>query len=563
MFGFGRGFGFNAGAAQSKGGRGVADRYMVASNRFSFAVDWGTNGSGQVAATTMTGINGGNGTILARYASTRTKFSTPTWAPKGGRFLFANAALGIAGLFAGLFAPTIQRLEVRRAADASLVCAVTFGGATAYTLAAGERLWSDPIADLAALTTYYLDLYWTAPDFAAWPSVSPYMLVGERQNIHATTNLSLGSMGSGVTRDAVGGPFGAMCFVAKGWDGSSPVPMLFGDSILDNTNTAPWLASARGDNGFVQQALGDTATGAWPYGQFMRYSSSFSALTDDNLSSLGGINGLDWLADTFALLPGQGTHPPFNAIVCEHGRNNMSTSAILAGFVGSPSGVFYKAITKARGRWGTIPWVQLSTTPNTAEVAPAAPSYGYSEAVQNPIAGAANTWGGTISQWRDWIVANTGGLPAFLGLDSAAPCRGTSPTKWKPPVSGYASTLLDAVTTASTVLRLVDAPQIGETLMLEPGDATLYDSRPLIVQTVTAAGGGGWTVKCGNGRNGLAEAPDSYRPKPTKAHAIGAVVRATNSPDLLHPAPLLHAEMTAVIVAAKPQIAALAAAYAP
>ncbi len=523
--------------------------YMIASNRFMVNTDWGITDTGFAAGDT-TGRSGGNGTILCRYFRRRYKFST-TWAASEGRFLWANAANTLGGMLDSLFQMTYLRCEVRDTSLA-LIDTVKWAGANTKVMAVGEKIFSDPIATLAANTTYYLDLWYTVPDGAGVPASAPFLLQGEVSG-ESLTDISLAAMPTTGGGSAVGGHHGPCGFYAKGWDGS-PVAMLFGDSILDFTNVSAQLATTRGDLGHIQMALGDPANGgSWNYNSTARYSSSFGSIyTDGQTAGAKGV--IDWLADALAVLQ---SAPPFNVVLCEHGRNSLGAASTLSSMKTFATGAY----AKMRTRWGSdLKIFQTTTCPYTKPLTGGNQfMFGSDEANQEPItASNSDGAGGVIHFWNDWIVAGADGTLTG-GIDAAGPCRGVAYDKWAN--RGFSTVMLDAVTAANTnIVRLQDAPLLGESLVFEPGVTNSDGSssaKTYTVAAITANGGGGFDCVLNGGRlSRFAPSSAGLASRVVKAHAAGSTVVSSYSVDYLHPGHYAQMLMRDVVKAAKPAILA-------
>lgn len=524
-----------------------SNRYMIASNRFGFPTDWATVDTAKNSdGTFQDGRTGGTGTAASKWQRRRFTFTT-TWVPKGGRLLWANCSNGVSGILPSLFTLTVQRVEIRLASDGSLVDTIKFSSSGSKTFAAGEFLWSDVQADLLAGTTYFADLYYLPADHSSFPACAPIYLDGEVAGESLGTDLSLGSMGTGIGT-SVGGYFGPVAFVAKGWDGITPVAMIFGDSITDYTSSSATLATKRGDGDHVQMALGDVNSGAWNHATSARYSADFTATYTDNLNSLGGKNIIDWFADACALLQAE---PVFNVAIVAHGRNNLTGSSTLASIKANVAGF----ISKLASRYSYVPSWLLTIPPYTTASGNTA---GTTEAAQTPI-NTPNTDSavGVIRQYNDWVMTGGGGLFAG-GIDTASACRGRAYDKWKE--VPFSATLITAVTANTTNVVTISAPPpLGECLVFEPGVANVdaaNGARVYCAAKVTA-NGANWDVMLNGRRGGQANPPTLFDGSTVKlAHSAGVALAISSSPDLLHPSPARKADMAKVTIARKPAIAA-------
>lgn len=522
--------------------------YMIASNNFALPTDWGTGDTAKISDG-QDGRTGGTGTSLYKYFKRRKKFTTGAWAPQGGKFLFANASNGVNAILDSLFSITVQRCEIRLLSDLSLVDTVKFATATSKVLATGERMWTDAIVNLAANTTYCLDYYYTVPDHASFPTGHPLYMTGEVAGESLGTNLSLGSMGTGIGF-SIGGYFEPAAFVATGWD-ASPTPFLMGDSIMDGTNVCAPFATARGDLGHVQGACGDATAGRWNYCSSARYSASFLATYTDNMGGFGGKNIIDWFADACALLQ---TAPIFSFVWSEHARNTLSSLTALV----TQQSYFNAFMDKLHSRYPTMKVVQQTVTSSGTLTAN---NWGTSEAGMLTTGSNSDAGGnGIIRQWNNWVIAGCGGRA--MGIDTASVVRGTAYDKWYVPP--FSALLISAVTANNTNLVTLSArPDDGMALVFEAGDATNADgmngASPYGVAS-SVANGINWDCTLNSKRWGQQNpASPSVAVRVLKAHAIGAAVAASGSTDNLHPTPYGTQAMMAYNIAQKAAIAAYVA----
>lgn len=520
----------------------ASQRYMIASNRFGLATEWGITDTGWKAGD-GTGRAGGNGTLAANHFSRRYKFST-TWAASAGRFLWLNAANSVSALLDGMFPLALDRVEIRDAAN-GLVDSVKWSGAPSKTLAPGERSWSDPMADLAADTTYFLDVFFHMPSASgAWPADQGFFLAGESARDARTPDLARSAINAAGVGAALGGYFAPAMLAAKGWDGERPVVAIFGDSIEDGSNVSAALASARGDIGFVREALGDTASGAWNNMHLSRWASSPVTLYTDNLNGLGGRNLVDALDDCMKLVQRE---PMFNAIVHQHGRNALGGGNALA----AAQNTFNRAYTKMATTWPGVAIFQTTITPYTKA---ANNTRGTTVDDQAPV-DLANTDAatGSFRQFHDWLMAGVGGRAA-LTIDTAAAARDpVHMDRWG--VDPYRATLVAAVAAASTnVCRLSAAPAIGDTLVFEPGtDNVDTTSKVGIVTSVSRLGEHDYQVVLNGGRRSQANpVSPAWASRINRAHAAGSEVRITRSHDLLHPSQRTQWAMRDILITHKP-----------
>lgn len=521
-----------------------AARYMIASNRFGIATDWGVTTT-SFAAGYPIGINGSTGTTqYFKNNCRRYFFSTGAWAPKAGRFLWTNAQMDIHGIFPGLYNVNIDKVQIRDL-EGNLIDTVKFSGSASRVLGPGEVVWSDPGADLAANTNYFLDLYWTAVDNGAWPAQPSYYLPGEKSYSHGSTDLGsidkLTSLAPGNISSMLGGTFGPSMFAAKGWGGVAPCVLILGDSIADYTRTCADFANARGDRGFIQQALGDASGGVMTWMTCARYSSYSPALYQDAGGGTTTVGLIDWFA---AALSPLGPKAPFTAVIDEHGRNNMGAALAVQ------KSMLAATRSKLAEHWTGVKYFRTTCPPQTS-----AANYSLWTDATNQTASGNSVAGGVIQKWNDWLMSGADGQIDGC-FDTAAIIRSPDDYgKWA--LRPYSSTLLTAVSANSTAkVRLADAPPIGETLAFEPGSSSNGDAGGYCVYEVTAAAGGGYDVVLHRDqRASNASLPTSGEIKVAKPHAAGALVRAAMTLDGLHPNNIGQMLMRDVVVAGKAALA--------
>ncbi len=525
----------------------AANTYMMASNRFGLNIDWGSNDTNFANGSDPRA--GGNGTSLYLFARRRLTFTTGSWAPKAGSFLWSNASNTVNGVIDSLFPVTIQRAEVRKFSDLSLTSVVRFGGAASVVIAPGAKVRNDGV-DLLPNTKYCIDYWYNSPAHSSFPVGRPLYLAGESSS-ESMTDQSGSPMPASGFGNALLGYFEPSDFVAQGWDGS-PCWEVFGDSITDGTFVCAPLATARGDLGQVTGALGDPTGNSWNYHTTAKASSSFFATYLNGLNGTTGINLIDWYADaTFSTL-GQ-ILPTFSAVWCAHGRNNASSTVTLALMQSYFNAFADKLLSRYPSLQNKI--VQQATTPvvtNTANY------FGTSLATQTATGSNSDPGNnGILRQWNNWVAAGCGGRAK--GLDTPSVVRdATEYAKWAVPSF---SALTTAATTANTsnVLQIDTNPPLGTTLVIEAGDPVNADGNNtarLYGVAAVAANGPNFDCTMNSRQWGYALPPGaSFASRIAKVHAIGAPVVATGSQDGLHPVMSGTIAMMNYNIAAKPAVA--------
>ena len=220
--------------------------YMIAGNRLQI-----NQGKAQVAL------------AAEQYFLSRFYVGSANWTAKNCRFLLSNSYSA-----AGVITNPGNGVNIEKMAlwlGGSFVAPITVSGSRSITLADGQYLWTDPVAvSIAPNSQVELRIAGNVTSLNQYLVGGGYRVqtVNAERFATATTTLS-GSVDSG-TLVAGDGSFGANGFIfnamaCQGWDGTSPVALVLGDSIgwgnLENQN----LADARGNYGYVAIGL-DSAT---------------------------------------------------------------------------------------------------------------------------------------------------------------------------------------------------------------------------------------------------------------------------------------------------------------
>jgi hypothetical protein len=419
----------------------------------------------------------------------------------------------------------------------------------------GLVVFNDPIADLLANTEYFLDIWWTCSLGAVWPSTASNYLPGETSKSSVSVDLSLSAMQTtGQSFAFQGANFGPCGFYAKGWDGSMTA-LICGDSTEDLTNIMGDLLKR--DLGHVAQAFGDTTSTAYNYFQTSRYTSGFSML-NDHQPVLGSTsyNLFTWLATNLAAGLGQ-TRAPWQAIYSEMGKNNFNVGSLTAF-----QNLFIGAVAAARSYWPNIPWFQEDLTPSTnANVNNSGQTNDTDVTPQVSYVGnTAN--GGYIEAANAWIMAKGGGIFNLAVAAAAAVRSSTSAAtyqSWK--TDGFVADLMvDVAANSTDTIVLNVAPEIGTGIAIDAGSSNVD---PVYVANLVGYQVHDVTPNGGNFNVRLFSAQRApVAKKVVLAHTAGAgKVRGATAPDGNHQSHKGSLQMSAVIIAAKPAMAAIAAAY--
>lgn len=311
---------------------------------------------------------------------------------------------------------------------------------------------------------------------------------------------------------------GPCAIVARGAPSSLPVPLVVGMSITDGTETNAFnQLGARANAGYVSAGFDDATPGVgrFPFGMFAVGATGWQSLTSTNFAIRKQL-----LADVGY---------PFNVIYCEYGQNDTDAGL---------------GILLARANAG---WAFLKTLGTPAR-----------RVVQggiNPLTSDAtnNLW--TLPSATTTSTNNT--APSGVRWQYQDYCGGTSPYSSLPPnVDAYlnlTSYFVDAILTdrwitmgrnsvlaanvsSGNVISVTGTPPIaGDDIVIGAGAAGAIERN---VGSVT--GSGPYTVTFTAGE-----------PPISTSFLSGAAVKATATPEGIHPSGALHAQIAAGIVAAK------------
>jgi hypothetical protein len=500
-------------AGTGGGGGGGSARLMIVSDRFGVPTDVGT--SDQLLQ--PNNWLGGNGTVsIGDFFYRRWKFSTGAWAPKKVRAWNAQVALYPAGVVDIQASYTLERDEIRRASDGSLVFAILYGSNPGRVYGPGETSMSDAGGDLDPNTEYYFDRCWTGGRGSGWGTQggSVAVLPGERSRSGTTTFSASAPPTSGGPSSSLGPNNAPIALVGEGWDGTSPVLLVVGDSRADQTNIIP--STQTKTIGYVADALSSASGGVITYMHCPRYSSGLASL--DNPQAVTGSTSmglLDWLGTKWLQLTGQAA-PPWQAIYSEHGFNSLNDGASGPGMINRYSA----SKTRARQYWPGIPWIQETIAPNPIM---ASGTFGNFTTEANQIGAITATKiaasGGWIEDTNTRIVAGGGGV-IDLAIDTAVTLRSTTnyaATK----AEGFVANIVGALATnTSSTVVMTAAPPIGAMLTFEPGVSGNEDSGYQVISV--SANGSNFNVNL----TGTGRVPTSAK-KVALAHADGTEVRGS------------------------------------
>lgn len=504
---------------------------------------------------------GGNGVEAAfggRYHSHREIFST-TWAPVGGRYLFANVVMQPAGLVEIKTPVNIQRCELRKVtaytngvpSASVLVEVIKFLGAGNYLMPGGGYIFTDGLTTtLDPSAAYFFDVWWQINLGDVFPSNTTFNILPGESTRSSASNLSLSAMATSGTSSALGGSsFGPIAFFAKGWDGAA-CGLIIGDSTQDLTNIVAAILNR--DVGHASIGYGSATGGSMNYQETARWSTAMNVLYAPAVSSAtagANVYGLfDWLYNTINAGLGQ-TRAPWQFIHSNMGKNNIAGGGST---LSSVQGAFASAVNKARSLWPNLPWIQETLTPYVN----ATNNSGHTDDVNVTAgnAGSANAGsGGYIQPLNTWIMTGGGGL-FNLAIDVAGPLRSTTNyMAWKE--DGFVATLITALIANNTgTLTLSAAPALGTAIALEPGTSNV-DIGYIVYAVRQNADGINFDMDVA-----AANRAPVYK-KVTLAHAAGISVKGATAPDGLHQSHKGSISMANSIIAVKAQVATIANAY--
>lgn len=463
-------------------------------------------------------------TPAQRYHVSALSFVHSPWPASHYRFYFQNSYTNNSGATPAELdppGPLTQRCAVFD--GNSKLLDVTFGGEAEITLAAGAGIWSDPI-DVSLLPA----------EPASWFFARTYSAIqdgGRRPGRRQTTDnaagfsstalrcesdqsAALAYLSAGAITSNSGYPnsyaYGPVCMAADNWDGRSCV-LVVGDSIAagnDNAIGKSWITDAlysatNGQMSYYNMAIHGTKpsnqTGDSVYGK--------KAAIIDSLTTING----------GAL--------PMTHIVSEMGVNDASGTNVASLQTKVQDWLNYIA-----GKWAA-PIIQTTYTPrNTNDTANIQTDAAAMTAATQSAANA-DRWG-----VAEWIKTNPAPLAGHIDVREAWTGSPTG-TTWR--LLPWSATLTAAAGVGATSIQVDTAPPAGIVPVLTPGSSSTVECTGIPITGVT--GTGPYTVTLGKTL--------------TKAHSIGATVKATMAADGLHPEEGYASQLAqAVVEAAKPTL---------
>lgn len=460
-------------------------------------------------------------TPAQRHHVSALSFVHSIWAASQYRFCWQNSYTNNTGATpAELNPPTAITVRAAIFNGNTKVQDVLFGGLTEATINSGDLLWCDPV-DVSGLpsSNLFIRTYSALPDGGQRP--------GRRQTTDNAAGFSSTAIrceadqaaalaylaGSAITSNS-GFPnsyaFGPVCMAANNWDGRSCV-LVVGDSIAagnDNAIGKSWITDAL-----------YSATG----GQMSYYNLAIHGTKPSNQTGDSAYGKKAAIIDSLATINSGAL--PMTHIISEAGVNDAGGTD-----VSSLQTKVHNWLNYIAGKWG-VPLIQTTYTPrNTNDTA----NIQTSEAgmiANTQSAANADRWG-----VAEWIKTNPAPLAGHIDVREAWTGSPTG-TVWR--LLPWSATLTAAAGVGATSIQVDTAPPVGIVPVLTPGSSATVECTGIPITGVT--GTGPYTLALGKAL--------------TKAHSIGATVKATMAADGLHPEEGYASQLAqAVVEAAKPTL---------
>jgi hypothetical protein len=446
-------------------------------------------------------LNTGDPATLAtqRYHVSAITFDRAPWTPNNYKFCWQNAYTLSTGVSpAENDPPTSITIRAAIFNGNTKVVDVTFGGQNEVVIAKGDLVWCDPVTHASLPTTgqLYMRTYSFLPDGGQRPGRRPRG-ADTRTNIYAGSDQSaaLALLVSGAITNNSSFPnnyaFGPVLQVADNWDGR-PVVLVVGDSIAagqDNGEGRSWLTDG------IYSSVGTT----FGYANLAIHGTRPSSQTGDSVYGKKAA-----LIDTIAAA--NGGKLPMTCILSQMGVNDAGGKNVAA--LQSKMQAWWEYI---HSKWSKAKLIQTTFTPRVTSDA-ATLQTDVSVMLSKTLSPAdADRWG--VSDY----IKNTP-MPLVGSVDMRSVWTG-SPTGTVWSVPAWQGQLTSAAAIGATSIVVDVAPPVGIVPVLSPGSSTTVECTTIPITSVT--GTGPYTVALGRAL--------------TKAHPVGAVVRATPSADGLHP----------------------------
>lgn len=408
---------------------------------------------------------------------------------------------------------------------------VTFGGAQSTPIADCGFSWSDPVAGLTlpAGSTYYVCTSASVNLNEFRPAVyrPQFTVAALTEAVEYTTTSQtakrLTCSVSGVSSGVNVRTYGPAMIVAQGWDGTTPVPFIYGDSIAWSQNDNDYNTTTNGVVGYIERGL-DDGSGSTRWGFYNGAIPGTMAGTQSSTQT----GQYKLRIKMLRALPNK----PFNRWFSEMGQNDLSVGNTFT--LANYQAVMNDAWNFMHQNCSTCLMYQSTYPPRAAQ---ASSSFWTDQINQVPTTG--DTYPTGI-RWQAYGYLTGGvGLPSFLtGVLNVTPAfqDSTFLDHWYTPLTSY--TLGGNCNNAAASCSLAGSitPTRGDQYVVSPLAPSLV-TRPLS-QSQTG-GGTPWTVTWVPGNN------------PTVNNTTGAVVKVANTTDGTHPTSSVHKAAAAILITAK------------
>lgn len=401
---------------------------------------------------------------------------------------------------AELDAPTEITIRAAIYCGGRIVKALTFDGASEKTIAAGGKLWCDPVlmSDLPATGQLSIRTYSKLPSGGKRVGRRQRTSLDTRTNIFATaTEQEALDMLNDVTKTFVNNSsypsniaFGPVLQAADNWD-QRPVALIVGDSIAagnDNAEARSWLSDA----------LYSTVGTRYGYANFAIHGTRASNQTGDNqygrkaelIDSLIAINGGEL---------------PMTFIISEMGVNDAGTLDSEALRVKVKAFLDY-----IKAKWSSVKLYQTTYTPRVTPDPATVQTDTAAMLTKTASPEAADRWG-----VAEWIKTKPAPITDFIDVREAWTGSPTGTVWFVPP---WDAKLTAAAAVGATEIQVDVAPPAEIVPVIGVNTANVETT---LIPITDITGTGPYVVKLGKAL--------------TKAHAVGDVVKATPAADGLHP----------------------------
>lgn len=445
------------------------------------------------------------------------------WTANQYRFCWQNSYTNNSGSTpAELNPPTAITIRAAIFDGNTKVRDVLFGGVTEAVINSGDLIWCDPIA-VAGLpaSNLFIRTYSALPDGGQRPgrrmttdNAAGFSTTALRTESDQATALAYIAAGTTAITSNSGFPnsyaFGPVCMAANDWDGRSCV-LVVGDSIAagnDNAIGKSWITDAL-----------YSATG----GQMSYYNLAIHGTKPSNQTGDGAYGKKAAIIESLKTINGGAL--PMTHIISEAGVNDAAGTN-----VASLQTKVQDWLNYIYGKW-PVPIVQTTYTPRNTNDTANIQTDAAAMIASTQTAANADRWG-----VADWIKTNPAPLVGHIDVREAWTGSPTG-TIWR--LLPWSALLTANASIGATSIQVDTAPPAGIVPVLTPGSSATVECTQIPITGVS--GSGPYTLTLGKAL--------------TRAHLIGAVVKATMSGDGLHPEEGYASTLAqAVVEAAKPTL---------